>query len=246
MALIPLDEDLHVHSTFSDGVDTVEQNLAAAAALGLRRLGCVDHVRRDTTYVPDYVRAVSAIRATTSIEMTIGIEAKMLDAAGTLDLPDGTSLAGIDLVYVADHQYPDLDGPLSPRRLREALTNGERDADATIDGLVDALIATMQRHASSHRLVLAHLFSIVPKMGLDEARVTDAEIERLVLVAAETKTIIEVSERWKCPSTRVVQAAQRAGVELHASTDSHRSSDIGKYNYVAAVAAELNGNAAAD
>jgi putative hydrolase len=147
MALIPLDEDLHVHSTFSDGVDTVEQNLATATALGLRALGCVDHVRRDTTYVPDYVRAVSAIRATTPITMTIGIEAKILDAAGTLDLPEAALVEGVDLVYVADHQYPDPEGPTSPRRAREALGNGERDADAVLEGLFDATIATMRRYS---------------------------------------------------------------------------------------------------
>jgi putative hydrolase len=245
MVLIPLDEDLHVHSTFSDGVDTVAQNLATATALGLRTLGCVDHVRRDTTYVPDYVRAVSTIRATTSVAMTIGIEAKMLDASGTLDLPEAATLAGVDLVYVADHQYPDPEGPTSPRRVRDALASGERDADIVIEGLVNATIATIQRHSPAHRLVLAHLFSIVPKLGLSEARVSDELIARLVSAAADTKTIIEISERWSCPSARVVRAAMAKGVEIRVSTDSHRSSDIGKYDYVAAIAAELNGIAAA-
>ncbi len=245
MALIPLDEDLHVHSTFSDGVDTVEQNLATATALGLRTLGCVDHVRRDTTYVPDYVRAVSAIRATTSVEMTIGIEAKMLDAHGKLDLPDIDTLTGVDLVYVADHQYPDPAGPTSPRRVREALANDERDTDAVLEGLVDATIATMLRYAPDRRLVLAHLFSIVPKLGASEETISDAAIMRLVSAASTTRTIIEISERWKCPSVRVVRAALAAGVEVRVSTDSHRSSDIGQYDYVAAVVAELNGIAAA-
>lgn len=244
MALIPLDEDLHVHSTFSDGVDTVEQNLAAATALGLRALGCVDHVRRDTTYVPDYVRAVSALRATTPIEMSIGIEAKILDAQGTLDLPEPGSIDGIDYVYVADHQFPDPEGPTSPRRVREALANGERDADLVLEGLVDATIATMQKYSGSHRLVLAHLFSIVPKMGLSEAQISDELVGRLVSEASRTRTIIEISERWACPSARVTRAALRAGVEIRVSTDSHRSSDIGKYEYVAAVAAELNGQPA--
>jgi putative hydrolase len=240
MSVIRLDEDLHVHSTFSDGVDTIEQNLAAATAAGLKRLGCVDHVRRDTTYVPDYVRAVESIRLTTSVEMTIGVEAKILDAGGTLDMPE--SLGGVDRVYVADHQFPDAQGPVSPRVIREAVAAGARDGVAVVDGLVDALVAAMHRYSREHRLVLAHLFSILPKMGLTEERVSDASVERLVSAAAETGTTIEVSERWECPSVRVVRAARRHGVAICASTDSHRSSDIGRYTYVAALAAELDGH----
>ncbi len=38
--------DLHTHSTYSDGVTTIEENVAAAAALGLEGIGITDH---DTT-----------------------------------------------------------------------------------------------------------------------------------------------------------------------------------------------------
>ena len=240
MSVIRLDEDLHVHSTFSDGADLLEQNLAAATAAGLRRLGCVDHVRRDTTYVPDYVRAVTALRQTTTVAMTIGVEAKILDAAGTLDMPD--VLTGVERVYVADHQFPDASGPISPRAIRESLASGDRDGAAVIEGLVGSLVAAMRRYSGEHRLVLAHLFSILPKMGLAESMVDDATIERVVTTAAETGTVIEVSERWKCPSARVVAVACRNRVEICASTDSHRAADIGKYTYVAALAAELDGH----
>ena len=240
MSVIRLDEDLHVHSTFSDGADTLEQNLAAATAAGLRRLGCVDHVRRDTTYVPDYVRAVTTLRRATTIELTIGVEAKVLDAAGTLDVP--AALDGVDRVYVADHQYPDGSGPVSPRAVRESLASGGRDATIVIEGLVSALIAAMRRYSRDHRLVLAHLFSILPKMGLGESMVRDETVGRLVGAAADTGTVIEVSERWACPSARVVAAALRHGVTVCASTDSHRASDVGRYTYVAALAGEVEGH----
>ena len=56
-------QDMHVHSTFSDGRDPIEDNVAEAEALGLTALDCVDHVRADTDWVPDYVAAVRRIRA---------------------------------------------------------------------------------------------------------------------------------------------------------------------------------------
>ena len=51
-------QDMHVHSTFSDGRDTIEDNVAEAERLGLLELTCVDHVRAGTDWVADYVAAV--------------------------------------------------------------------------------------------------------------------------------------------------------------------------------------------
>ena len=83
--------DLHVHSTFSDGRGTIEENIAAAEALGLGTLGCVDHVRADTDWVPAYVEAVQRLRGETAVELRCGIEAKLLDTTGALDLPGGST-----------------------------------------------------------------------------------------------------------------------------------------------------------
>ena len=54
-------QDMHVHSTFSDGRDPIEGNVAEAEALGLTQLTCVDHVRAGTDWVPEYVAAVRRI-----------------------------------------------------------------------------------------------------------------------------------------------------------------------------------------
>jgi putative hydrolase len=58
-----LSEDYHVHSTFSDGVSTVAENVQAARQRGLRTLCLVDHVRRDSAWVPDFVTAVERCAA---------------------------------------------------------------------------------------------------------------------------------------------------------------------------------------
>ena len=79
--------DMHVHSTFSDGRDRIEDNIAECEELGLTALGCVDHVRVDTDWVPDYVAAVGRLRSETAVQLRCGIEAKLLDTTGALDLP---------------------------------------------------------------------------------------------------------------------------------------------------------------
>jgi histidinol phosphatase-like PHP family hydrolase len=164
---IPLDEDHHVHSTFSDdAVSTLAQNVAAARQRGLRVLCLAEHVRRDSAWVPDYLSAVGALRPVPGLDVLAGVEAKILDRTGQLDLPE--TAAGADRVLIADHQFP----------------------------------------------------------GPDEA------IGQLARQAAASGAVLEVNEKWACPSARTVRAFAAAGVELVASTDSHDCGDIGVYSAV--------------
>lgn len=237
MSPINLLEDHHVHSTFSDGRGTLEENIAAAEQAGLRHLGCVDHVRVDTTYVPEYAAAIRALRATTAITLTIGIEAKILDTSGRLDFPLD-ALEHVDRVYVADHQFPWTDGPQSPRQVKTWIEQGDVNPARCIEMLVEATIGAMRTNRS-HQLVLAHVFSILPKVGLTEAEVPDTLIRELVTAAADTNTIVEVSERWHCPSARIIGAMRAGGVALVCSTDSHAAATIGRYQYVRSTLEEL-------
>src|SRR3984957_19709133 len=112
-ARVGLDEDFHVHSTFSDGASTLAQNVAAARDRGLRTLCLVDHVRQDTAWVPEFTAAVAPYRGQHGLRVLAGVEAKILDTAGHLDLPPGLrNIGGIDLVLIADHQFPADNGPV--------------------------------------------------------------------------------------------------------------------------------------
>ena len=171
-------EDHHVHSVFSDGKTTIEENIAQAERCGLRRLGCVDHVRADTTYVPEYVAAIRRLRPTTAVALTAGIEAKILDLSGRLDVPVA-GVDGIDFVYVADHQFPWNDGPRSPRDVKAALQAGHVTAAHCGTMLIESTIAAMRGYRR-HPLVLAHLFSILPKLGLSEDDVPEEQLLSLI------------------------------------------------------------------
>ncbi len=82
---------------------------------------------------------------------------------------------------------------------------------------------------------LAHCFSILPKIGLAESDLTDEHLAAWATSAAATGTLIEVNEKWACPSPRSLRAARAAGATLVASTDSHTAGDVGRYTAVAAI-----------
>ncbi|MEZ4400512.1 MAG: PHP domain-containing protein [Kofleriaceae bacterium] len=224
--MIDLAEDMHVHSTFSDGRGSLADNVAAATAAGLARLGCVDHVRRDSAWLPAFVAAVREAQATTAIELRLGVEAKFLDGHGRLDVP--ADLAGVARVYAADHQVPFGDGCHSPRQVRTWLTTGEVTAAAIVTTLVDATLAA----AASYPLVVAHLWSVLPKIGLSEDDVAEVELRRLADGLARAGAEVEIDEQWSSPGIRTARVMRDAGVQLRASSDAHLPERIGVYAHV--------------
>jgi putative hydrolase len=228
--MIAFDEDFHVHSTFSDGASTLAENVRVARERRLRTLCLVDHVRADTAWLPDFVRAVAPYRSVPGLRVLAGVEAKMLDAAGRLDVPpDLDRTDGIDLVLIADHQFPGRDGPVHPAVMRAALSDGQLTAPEVIEGLVTAITGAL---AGTRRGLLAHLFSLLPKMGLDEEQIPAALLNEVAAAAVRADAPVEVNEKWRCPAPRTVAALAEAGVRLVAGSDSHHCRDIGVYDTV--------------
>jgi putative hydrolase len=245
---VALDEDFHVHSTFSDGASTLEENVRAARERGLRTLCLVDHVRRDTTWLPDFVAAVDQYRDQYRDQpgprVLAGVEAKILDTSGRLDVPPGADgaegaegLDGIDLILIADHQFPADNGPVHPAEVRSVIAYGGMTAAEAIERLCEATanalsLASAPHPASTPQLLLAHLFSLLPKIGLNEAMVPDPLLADLAKRVAHAGAMVEVNEKWSCPSPRTVAALADAGVSLVAGSDSHHCRDIGVYGSV--------------
>jgi putative hydrolase len=230
---VALDEDFHVHSTFSDGRSTLAENVATARARRLRTLCLVDHVRRDTAWLPEFSAAVAPYRDLPGMRVMAGVEAKVLDTSGRLDLPP--RLDGIDVVLIADHQFPGDSGPVHPDEVRAAIDSGSMTGAEAIERLCAATEKALS--AADRAGVLAHLFSLLPKMGLDEAMVPGALLSNLARGAARAGAMAEVNEKWSCPSVRTVTALAQAGVALVAGSDSHHARDIGVYDSVRVTAA---------
>jgi putative hydrolase len=218
--------DMHVHSTFSDGAATPRENIRRAEELGLDALTLVDHVRTSSDWLPRFVAHLETLRRSAALDVLIGVEAKILTIGGLMDRPE--RIGEVDRVYIADHQVPGHRGPERPSDVRRELAAGRRHPDAVIDAVVQGTANAMRAQPEA---VLAHLFSVLPKVGLDEGLVSDEQIGLLAETAAQTGATLELSERWKCPGTRVARAFLERGVPIVVSSDSHRLDSLGAFTW---------------
>jgi putative hydrolase len=97
---------------------------------------------------------------------------------------------------------------------------------------VTASIRAMERTPHAQ---LAHWFSILPKIGLSEDLLGADRLASWAQAAARTGTIVEVNEKWACPGPDAVAALLVADARIVASTDSHESTDVGRYDRVDAI-----------
>jgi putative hydrolase len=85
---------------------------------------------------------------------------------------------------------------------------------------------------TDRQCVVAHLFSVLPRLGLDEAMVPELLLAQVAKEVARAGAMVEINEKWACPSARTVAAMARAGVPMVAGTDSHHCRDVGVYRSV--------------
>ena len=127
--LADLRGDLHAHTNWTDGRQTVREMAAAAAARGLSYLAITDHSRRLTVahgldpqrLARQCDEIAGAGAGLDGFTLLLGIEVDILDD-GTLDLPDAV-LAGLDVVIAAVHSRFDLPRERQTERILRALDN---------------------------------------------------------------------------------------------------------------------------
>jgi len=117
--------DLHSHTRWTDGQNTVKEMAEAAKARGLTYLAITDHSRRlaaahglDPRRLLDQIDEIAAIKVR-GFTLLRGIEVDILED-GTLDLPDSV-LARLDIVIAAVHSRFNLSRERQTARILKAL-----------------------------------------------------------------------------------------------------------------------------
>lgn len=197
--------DLHMHTTATDGEDTLTEMVRAAIARGLAYIAITDHGQRVTMARGldrkrlleqwaeiDRLNDSLAADGPPPIVVLKGIEVDMLEKGG-LDLPDDV-LARADWVVASLHYGQNQPRDRITARIVEAIEN-------------------------PYVSVIGH-----PTGRLINRRPAyDVDIEAVIDAAAKTGTFLEINANpWRLDlDDHHAAAAKRAGVKLVISTDAH-------------------------
>lgn len=202
--------DLHMHSTASDGRNTVEEMIAACRDRGYRTMAFCDHSKSqiqahglDEKRLAEHVRAIRrAAEAFDDITVMTGIEVDIFKD-GSLDFGEDV-LRELDWVTASAHSALSMGAPDATDRLLRAIEHP----------CVDCI-----GHPSG-RIINAR-----PGMELD--------IDRLAAGAAAHDVALEINAhhfRLDLPDTHV-RAAIAAGARICINTDAHSIEDLDMMRY---------------
>jgi DNA polymerase (family 10) len=215
--LVTLDQvrgDTHVHSDWTDGVDSIEVMARAARALGREWMVLTDHspslgITRGLT--PDRIEEQRAELARLAAELAPfrilhGTEME-IRADGTLDYPDEL-LARFDVVVASVHTARGQSGEQLTRRTLAAIEHPHVDVIAHPTG----------------RIVNRR-----DPVALDWPAIFEA--------AARTGTLLEMNGSPRLDlDDALAGAAGRAGVRLTVASDAHRTEELDQVAYAVSMA----------
>ena len=197
--------DLHMHTTATDGEDTLAEMVRAAIARGLQYIAITDHGQRvtmarglDTRRLLkqwddiDRLNESLAEDGRPPIVVLKGIEVDMLEKGG-LDLPDDV-LEKADWVVASLHYGQNQPRERITARIIEAIEN-------------------------PHVSVIGHPTGRL----LNRRPPYDVDIEAVIAAAARTGTFLEINANpWRLDLHDIhAAAAKKAGVKIVISTDAH-------------------------
>ena len=205
MELADIRGDLHMHTTATDGEDTLAEMVRAAIARGLSYIAITDHGQRVTMArgldkdrllaqweAIDTLNESLAEDGSPAIVVLKGIEVDMLEKGG-LDLPDDV-LSMADWVVASLHYGQNQPRERITARILEAIEN-------------------------PHVSVIGHPTGRL----LNRRPPYDVDIEAVIAAAARTGTFLEINANpWRLDlNEHHAAAAKKAGVKIVISTDAH-------------------------
>ncbi len=151
-------QDMHIHSNYSDGANSIEDMVCCAISLGLRRICFTDHVWKTTDWIDDYIKELQRCNDLygKSIEVLGGVETKILDYEGALDVNPDRYDSDLRIV-AAMHRIPyDNGGFIRSSEIKNDIETSKKAWLYTLQGL---------QH-NRHIDCIAHPFSLLEHMGI--------------------------------------------------------------------------------
>ncbi|MDR3225284.1 MAG: PHP domain-containing protein [Clostridiales Family XIII bacterium] len=215
--------DVHTHTVYSHGTGSIEDNVKAARAIGLKRIGIADHgpahvgfgVKRKR--LPMMHREIERLRsAFPDIEILLGIEANIINTDGTLDIhPEDFGffdylLAGYHYGAIGNDLFQSLG-----RNIANFMTPPQRASRDMIERNTRDIVAALR---NNDIYAITHPGDKSP-----------VDLIELAAVCAETNTLVELNTSHRSLSAKDIMDMSIANVGFLISSDAHSPSRVGDF-----------------
>lgn len=203
--------DMHLHTSKSDGRDSVHNIIEAAELKGLDLIALTDHGPGHGSGVTEKMvretkREIGLLQPSYRVRVLAGIEAEILPT-GELYLSDRE---GMDLVLASFHGAPSW----------EAYYN------AAMRAVLDEKVDVLAHHAWS--------------AGTPFTPIQEYE-ERLIELLRDNGVAIEINSKHCLPSWDFLVKCRDAGVKYTIGSDAHNAADVGSVAWAANTARHIYG-----
>lgn len=224
--------DYHTHSRFSHGKGTVEENVLAAWAKGLKEVAITDHGPAAAPWVGTPLKLLRRLRLETDrcnrlypdIIALSGAEANLVSADGDIDVPRSAYLE-LDLLLVGLH----------PQVIPKSLDDGWTLFGQNLLGRWSRRLRRKARVENTKAMVEAvyrHPIDIVTHAG----HKIDIDTAELARACADRGTALEINASHGCLTPEYCRLAAQQGVNFVINSDAHRPEDVGRFEAGIAVA----------
>lgn len=97
--------DMHMHTTWTDGEDTLIDMIRQTEKNRLTSIAITDHIRKESDYYLNYLKKIEDIRNNYKVKIYSGFEAKILNLKGGIDIPE-EAVEKADFVIASVHRLP--------------------------------------------------------------------------------------------------------------------------------------------
>lgn len=213
--VIPIIEDNHVHTTFSDGHDKPEDMIRAALAVGIRAICFTDHARKESDYIPIYLEEIRRLKKKykdRNIKIGNGLEVKFIDEEGNIDF-NLLWARELDSLIVSFHSFP----------MEVYQSKGQHEFKKTwfetLRGFTKKQLIILKEENPNLKVILGHPFSMWLKLGLFPEQ---HDIDRLITLANQASLGIEINVNPKhCLKHEYMQLIAGQCFFISWGTDSH-------------------------
>lgn len=210
--------DYHIHTSFSDGLNTPKECIKKAIKSGIKEIAFTDHVWKTSNWIDEYIAEINMLRKKyPQIKIFIGIEAKALNRKGDIDASEDT-IKKVDFVMGVCHRKLPLETPpyddLLNLSSKEAI---QLETEVSLNLLKNKNVLVLGHPGRTYHKFFNKLF---PK-------------EALITIVNEAKKIgksVEINAKlpWMYDFIEII-ASKNAPFVI--GSDAHSIEEIGKIDY---------------